>query len=45
MENPKLWKPVFGFEYTSNEVFEAAMKKSYVAKINQKTRRLPSNPE
>jgi spore photoproduct lyase len=45
MENPKLWKPVFGFEYPSNEVFETAMKKSYRAKINQKTRRLLSNRE
>lgn len=35
MENPKLWMPVFGYEYRSNEEFEAAMKKSYMNKIDR----------
>ncbi|MCH8177500.1 MAG: DNA photolyase [Proteobacteria bacterium] len=34
MENHRLWKPVFGYEYASNIEFEAAMKKAYLAKIN-----------
>lgn len=33
MENPSLWKPVFGFDYPSNDAFEAAMKASYMDKI------------
>ena len=33
MEDPKLWKPVFGFEYRCNEEFETAMKKNYTSKI------------
>jgi spore photoproduct lyase len=33
MENQRLWKPVFGYEYTSNIEFEAAMKKAYLDKI------------
>ncbi len=33
MENNRLWKPVFGYEYPSNEAFEAAMKLSYMEKI------------
>lgn len=35
MENQRLWKPVFGFEYASNDAFELAMKASYLAKIEQ----------
>ena len=34
MENQRFWKPVFGFEYDSNDEFEIAMKSSYLAKIN-----------
>jgi len=33
MENQRLWWPVFGFEYPSNQAFEAAMKASYFNKI------------
>ncbi|MEN8214026.1 MAG: spore photoproduct lyase family protein [Pseudomonadota bacterium] len=33
MENQRLWKPVFGREYTSNDAFEQAMKSSYLRKI------------
>ena len=33
MENPRLWKPVFGYEYASNDEFETAMKKAYMDKI------------
>ncbi|MFA9418678.1 MAG: radical SAM protein [Gammaproteobacteria bacterium] len=33
MENPRLWKPVFGFEYASNDEFETAMKNAYMDKI------------
>ncbi len=36
MENRRLWKPVFGYEYASNAEFEAAMKTAYLAKINQR---------
>ncbi len=36
MENQRFWKPVFGFEYTSNDEFEIAMKNSYLNKINKK---------
>mgnify|MGYP003974766425 FL=1 len=36
MENQRFWKPVFGFEYTSNGEFEIAMKNSYLNKINKK---------
>ena len=36
MENPRLWKPVFGFEYASNDEFEIAMKNAYMDKINTK---------
>jgi len=36
MENRRLWKPVLGYEYASNAAFEAAMKKAYSAKINQR---------
>jgi len=34
MEDPRLWSPVFGREYTSNEEFEADMKNSYMKKID-----------
>ena len=34
MENHRLWKPVFGFEFDSNEAFERAMKTSYMNKIS-----------
>ncbi|NNE63626.1 MAG: DNA photolyase [Gammaproteobacteria bacterium] len=34
MENAGLWKPVFGFDYASNEEFEAAMKAAYMGKIS-----------
>ncbi len=33
MENNQLWRPVFGYDYPSNEAFERAMKSSYLAKI------------
>ncbi len=35
MEDRRLWKPVFGYEYASNAGFEAAMKEAYMDKINQ----------
>jgi len=33
MENPRLWQPVFGFDYPSNDAFEIAMKSHYMDKI------------
>jgi spore photoproduct lyase len=33
MENSRLWQPVLGFDYPSNEAFEEAMKQSYLDKI------------
>jgi len=36
MENNKLWQPVFGYAYPSNEDFESAMKRAYMAKIATK---------
>ncbi|MET0069988.1 MAG: spore photoproduct lyase family protein [Candidatus Thiodiazotropha sp.] len=33
MENPALWRPVFGYEYASNQAFEAAMMQAYRNKI------------
>jgi spore photoproduct lyase len=33
MENQRFWKPIFGFDYTSNDRFEQAMKTSYFGKI------------
>ena len=33
MENHRFWKPVFGFEYQSNDEFETAMKRHYMEKI------------
>jgi spore photoproduct lyase len=35
MEDHKLWKQVFGYEYLSNDEFEQAMKSSYLRKIQQ----------
>lgn len=40
MENRRLWRPVFGFDYPSNQAFEEAMKASYFNKI----RGLPRPP-
>ncbi len=42
MENSRLWQPVLGFDYPSNEAFEEAMKQSYLDKIE--TRRTGSHP-
>jgi len=36
MEDAGLWKDVFGYEYSDNETFEAAMLKSYEGKIREK---------
>ena len=38
MENQRLWQPVFGFDYASNEAFEQAMKGSYMTKIVERRR-------
>jgi spore photoproduct lyase len=35
MENQRLWQPVFGFEYPSNQAFEEAMKTSYLRKLQR----------
>ena len=35
MENRRLWQPVFGVEYPSNQAFEEAMKASYLQKIRR----------
>jgi spore photoproduct lyase len=35
MENRRLWEPVFGYQYDSNEQFEQAMKQSYIEKIKE----------
>ncbi len=35
MENRRLWKPVFGHHYDSNEQFEQDMKQSYMHKIKE----------
>ncbi|MET0055612.1 MAG: DNA photolyase, partial [Candidatus Thiodiazotropha sp. 6PLUC10] len=35
MENHDLWQPVFGFEYPTNQDFEAAMKSAYLNKIEK----------
>ncbi len=37
MENQRLWHPVFGFDYPSNQAFEEAMKASYLAKIRARS--------
>ena len=34
MESHELWTPVFGYQYTSNEELEYAMKSAYMHKIN-----------
>jgi len=36
MENQRFWKPVFGFNYSSNTEFETAMKQAYLNKIRRK---------
>ena len=36
MENQRFWKPVFGFEYASNDEFEQAMKAAYLKKIRSR---------
>ena len=36
-EDPKLWKPVMGYEYPSNEMFEMSMKKQYLATVDRFT--------
>ena len=33
MENQRLWQPVFGYEYESNQAFEQVMKEHYLAKM------------
>ncbi|MCF6282558.1 MAG: hypothetical protein L3J28_10200, partial [Candidatus Polarisedimenticolaceae bacterium] len=33
MENQRLWLPIFGYEYESNQAFERAMKGCYLEKI------------
>ncbi len=33
MEHQRFWKPVFGFEYESNDAFESAMKTAYLKKL------------
>jgi spore photoproduct lyase len=38
MENQRLWRPVFGFDYPSNEAFEDAMKESYLQKIHPRAK-------
>lgn len=35
MEDPTLWKDVFGFEYMNNVEFEGEMKKAYLQKIQR----------
>ncbi|MEW8506323.1 MAG: spore photoproduct lyase family protein [Candidatus Thiodiazotropha sp.] len=36
MENHRLWQPVFGYEYGSNQALEEAMKQAYMKKIDAK---------
>lgn len=36
MEEPEIWLPSLGFEYSSNAAFEAAMKEAYFSKINSR---------
>lgn len=36
MENQRFWKPVFGFDFESNELFEQAMKLSYLDTIDRR---------
>jgi spore photoproduct lyase len=35
MENQRFWRPVFGFEYPSNDAFEQVMKQRYLSKIQR----------
>jgi spore photoproduct lyase len=35
MEDPRLWQPVFGREYPSNEDFETDMKRRYMEKVRR----------
>ncbi len=35
MENQRFWKPLFGYDYQSNDEFEMAMKQHYLAKIER----------
>ncbi|MCG8486400.1 MAG: hypothetical protein MI756_02935 [Chromatiales bacterium] len=42
MENHDLWQPVFGYEYPTNQAFEAAMKSAYLGKINKLQKRSQS---
>jgi spore photoproduct lyase len=37
MESQRLWHPVFGVDYPSNQAFEEAMKASYLAKIRARS--------
>jgi len=37
MENNKLWQPVFGYAYPSNDDFESAMKQAYMTKTGAAT--------
>jgi spore photoproduct lyase len=38
MENQRLWRPVFGYDYASNRAFEEAMKQAYLKKIRRRGR-------
>lgn len=42
MENRRLWKPVFGYDYASNLEFEKSMKTAYVEKIDLARKNVPS---
>ena len=37
MEDSRLWKPIFGYEYASNTEFETAMKEAYMHKIKERS--------
>ncbi|MEW8029765.1 MAG: spore photoproduct lyase family protein [Candidatus Thiodiazotropha sp.] len=39
MENQRLWQPVFGYDYPSNQAFEEAMKQAYLKKICNRGKR------
>ena len=39
MENQRLWQPVFGYDYPSNQAFEEVMKQAYLKKIFNKGKR------
>jgi spore photoproduct lyase len=36
MENQRLWRPVFGYDYATNHAFEEAMKQAYLKKIRRR---------